>query len=222
MGTVGKLSRRIRFYYLPFGLFSLVVTVLLGLEGSRPWIPVVTDVTGYISIAVLTVVICIGPANVLFKRSNPVSTYLRRDLGIIAGSLAVLHSGFGLFVHLKGRPWLYFTAEVNGHLVPIFDRFRAANDTGALAALLVLFLLAISNDLSLKSIGVHKWKTLQRLTYLMLVLVLTHAILYSNPAENPQHLYRYYLPGAVLVISLQLIGVRLYLKIKPRIGTKLP
>ena len=105
--------------------------------------------------------VCIGPWNVLRGRTNSVSFDLRRDLGIWAGIMALLHTGIGLNVYLRGRPWLYF---IDQHHRVRHDLFGIGNDTGLLAALLFLLLLAISNDLSLRHLGTRIWKSLQRWT----------------------------------------------------------
>jgi sulfoxide reductase heme-binding subunit YedZ len=119
----------------------------------------------------------LGPLNVLRKRPNPVSFDLRRDLGIWAGILAVIHTVIGLNVHLRGRPWLYF---VNEHHRIRLDVFGFANDTGTIAALIFLLLLALSNDLSVRKLGTRKWKSLQRWTYVAVILTFLHAVAYQS------------------------------------------
>ncbi len=64
--------------------------------------------TAYPALFLTAAALSIGPWNVLRGRTNPVSFDLRRDLGIWAGIMALLHTGIGLNVHLRGRPWLYF------------------------------------------------------------------------------------------------------------------
>jgi methionine sulfoxide reductase heme-binding subunit len=91
--------------------------------------------------------------------------------------MALLHTGVGLNVHLRGRPWLYF---VDQHHRVRLDLFGFGNDTGLTAALIFLLLLALSNDLSLRRLGLQKWKSLQRWTYLVVVLTVLHAIAYQR------------------------------------------
>ena len=64
--------------------------------------------TAYVSLAFLAISLLIGPWNVLRARANPVSIDLRRDVGIWAGVLAIVHSVMGLFIHKMGGPWRYF------------------------------------------------------------------------------------------------------------------
>jgi methionine sulfoxide reductase heme-binding subunit len=113
--------------------------------------------TAYPALFLTAAAVSIGPWNVLRGRMNSVSFDLRRDLGIWAGMMALLHTGIGLNVHLRGRPWLYF---VDQRYRVRHDLFGIRNDTGLLAAFLFLLLLAISNELSLRRLGTKTWKSL--------------------------------------------------------------
>ena len=132
--------------------------------------------TAYPALFLTAAALSIGPWNVLRGQTNSVSFDLRRDLGIWAGIMALLHTGIGLNVHLRGRPWLYF---IDQHYRVRHDLFGIGNDTGLLAALLFLVLLAISNDLSLRRLGTRTWKSLQRWTYMAVALTLMHAVAYQ-------------------------------------------
>ena len=145
----------------------------------------------------------LGPWNVLRGRANPVSFDLRRDLGIWAGIVALIHTVVGLNVHLRGRMWLYF---VNEHHHVRHDLFGFGNDTGLLAALLFLLLLAISNDFSLRRLGARTWKSLQRWTYAAVALTAAYAVAYQQVEER--RISYEVLLGAVLVatVSFQIAG----------------
>jgi len=142
--------------------------------------------TAYPALFLTAAAVSIGPWNVLLGQTNPVSFDLRRDFGIWAGITALLHTGIGLNVHLRGRPWLYF---IDQHHQVRHDLFGIGNDTGLLAALLFLLLLAISNDLSLRRLGTRTWKSLQRWTYMAVALTLMHAVAYQF-VEKRQAAYR--------------------------------
>ena len=132
--------------------------------------------TAYPALFLTAAAMLVGPWNVLHGRTNRVSFDLRRDLGIWAGIMALLHTGIGINVHLRGRPWLYFIDE---HHRVRHVLFGMGNDTGLLAALLFLLLLAISNDFSLRRLGTRTWKSLQRWTYVAMVLAVMHAVAYQ-------------------------------------------
>jgi sulfoxide reductase heme-binding subunit YedZ len=125
--------------------------------------------TAYAALCFLGATLMLGPWKVLCRRLTPVSYDLRRDVGIITGILALLHTGIGLTVHLRGRMWMYFFKQFH----PLrwqTSAFGAANYTGLIAAGLFAMLLAISNDWSLRAIGTPRWKGLQRWTYVAFIL----------------------------------------------------
>src|SRR5450631_4205630 len=119
------MKERLKKHYIP--LISL--TIIAGLifyiyRGKRDIITFIAQSTGYISLLILAILLIIGPINLLLKYKNPISTYLRRDIGILGGSLAVIHSITGLFVHLRGKMWLYFLNDAK-HVR--LDNFGLAN-----------------------------------------------------------------------------------------------
>src|SRR6185312_3385921 len=116
--------------------------------------------TAYSSLLFLCVTLLLGPWNTLRRRPNPVSFDLRRDIGIWAGILAILHTAVGLTVHRRGRMWMYFFKQRHP-LKFQTGLFGSANYVGLLSALLFLMLLAISNDISLRTLGLRRWKSLQ-------------------------------------------------------------
>ena len=212
-----NLLSRLKTHYLTMAVLSLTSTGLFYLVWKdKDWITFITDVSGYISIFLLLASLVLGSINLLLKRKNPVSTYLRRDIGIFGGSLAVIHSGVGLFVHLRGKMWQYFLVEINHAYSIKLDDFRMANYTGAIAALLIILLLTISNNYSLRKLKAAKWKNLQRLSYLMFVLVLIHAVLYSIVLKHISFAFYLYIPIFLVVLIFQAMGIRLKLQRLPK------
>lgn len=59
--------------------------------------------TAYAGLLLRAITLLLGPWNVLRGRPNPVSTDVRRDVGIWAGILSLAHVVFGLQVHMRGR-----------------------------------------------------------------------------------------------------------------------
>ncbi len=159
--------------------------------------------TAYPALVLTSAALLLGPWQVLRRRHNPVSSDLRRDLGIWAGIMALVHTVVGLNVHLRGRPWLYFVDE---HRRVRHDLFGFGNDTGLIAALLFLMLLAISNDLSLRRLGTRKWKSLQRWTYAAAALTILHAVAYQQ-VEKRQAAYQVAVWGITATLAVvQLAG----------------
>jgi sulfoxide reductase heme-binding subunit YedZ len=171
----------------------------------RDLISHISIATAYPALFLTAAAVVLGPWNVLRRRANPVSFDLRRDIGIWAGIMALLHTAVGLDVHLRGRMWLYFVDE---HHRIRHDWFGFGNDTGLAAALLFLLLLTISNDLSLRGLGTRRWKSLQRWTYAAVILTILHAIAYQH-VEKRRGLYLILLAGiTVAIATFQLAGWR--------------
>ena len=134
--------------------------------------------TAYAGLVFLAASLWLGPWNVLRRRPNPISSDLRRDVGIWTGILAIVHTAIGLTVHLRGRMWMYFFKRLHPFKLQN-TQFGFANFAGFVAALLFLMLLAISNDLSVRTLGTRRWKALQRWTYAAFVLTAAHGIAYQ-------------------------------------------
>jgi sulfoxide reductase heme-binding subunit YedZ len=130
--------------------------------------------TGYIGAALLAVTLSLGVWKIWRGQSNPVSTDLRRDIGIWCGVLSIAHVVVGLNVHMKN--WaLYFVTDAGGLRT---DLFGLANYAGLAATLVVVVLLATSNDFSLTVLKSERWKAIQRWNYVFAVLVALHAFLF--------------------------------------------
>lgn len=161
--------------------------------------------TAYAGLIFLAASLGLGPWNVLWRRPNPISSDFRRDVGIWTGILAILHTAVGLTVHLRGRMWMYFFKQLR----PIRlqnTQFGFANFAGLGAALLFLMLLAISNDLSLRSLGTRRWKSLQRWTYAALVLTAAHGIAYQMVEKRHLPWVLVFTALLIVVAVIQIIG----------------
>ena len=91
------------------------------------------------------------------------------------------HAAVGQCVHLRGRPLLYYVyGPAEHHRGMRHDLFGLANYTGLLGTLLVIALLATSNDLSLRRLGAVQWKKLQRWNYAVFGLTAVHAFAFQG------------------------------------------
>lgn len=165
--------------------------------------------TAYVSLAFFALSLLIGPWNVLRARANPVSIDLRRDIGIWAGLLAVVHSVIGLFIHRMGGPLRYFLyGPDEPHVVPWrTDTFGLANYTGLGATLLLLMLLAISNDVALRRLGTQRWKSLQRWNYAAFVLMAVHAVAYQVLSKRVVPVVLVFAGVTFVVVATQIAGI---------------
>src|SRR5258708_1253846 len=95
-----RLRRRLVRHHLPFAAASLAAVALL--YSPRPYPDVLSRAsfaTAYPALALLAATLLVGPWNLIRKQRNPVSSDFRRDLGIWAGILSVVHAATGQFVH---------------------------------------------------------------------------------------------------------------------------
>src|SRR5260370_10466154 len=136
-----RMRRRLLRHHLPLLLFSAAsVTALYATREYKDVITRASFATAYPALALLAATLLIGPWNLLRKRTNPISSDLRRDIGIWAATLGIAHTVIGQFVPLRGRPWLYYIygPQEHHHAFPIrHDLFGLANYTGAFSVLLL-------------------------------------------------------------------------------------
>ena len=193
-----------------FLLLATAVAVFL-LYITCPYRDVVTRLsfsTAYPALILLVITLCIGPWKLLQDQRTPVSSDLRRDVGIWAGILGIFHTVIGLCVHLRGRPWLYFVYQPSeGHTFPLrHDIFGFANYTGSIATIILLLLFVTSNDYALRRLGTPRWKQLQRWNYVLFLFALLHTIAYQIMEKQRVPFVAIVVSCGAITLTLQLLG----------------
>ncbi|MCC6500690.1 MAG: ferric reductase-like transmembrane domain-containing protein [Anaerolineales bacterium] len=202
------MKRRLIRHYLPFSILTaLIVALFFTLLPSDDLLWKWSMATAYAGLVLLGLTLLIGAVNILRSRPNPTSSDLTRDVGILAAIVAIVHVGVGLFVHL-GNPWLYFFFPAGEqHLIPLrYDPFGLTNWVGLAGTLILIALFATSNDLSLKRLGKHRWKTLQRSNYILFGFVAVHGIVYQILEKRGISLVVLLLVMIAIVAVLQFAG----------------
>lgn len=160
--------------------FALTGQIYIILNSYYPdpqrWIFRWSLATAYTAAILLAATLTLGAWKVLRGARNlPVSSDLRRDLGIWCAVFSFIHVIFGLNVHLKS--WTqYFWNDSGGWRQ---DAFGFANYLGAWALFIVFVLAAISNDFSLRFFKSSRWKSIQRWNYVFVFFVAAHGFLYQ-------------------------------------------
>ena len=135
-------SRRL-YHHVALGLLSAML--LVGLyavespDAKYKW----SMSTAYVSLLLLGATLLTGPLNVLRRQRNPVSTDLRREIGIWSGLVGLAHVAIGWQVHM-GNMLLYFFEEdkLTKSLSPRANLFGFANYAGLAGGLILIMLLA--------------------------------------------------------------------------------
>ncbi|MEO8606302.1 MAG: ferric reductase-like transmembrane domain-containing protein [Chloroflexota bacterium] len=165
---------------------------------------------GYTALILIAVSLMVGPFKLLSQRRNPVNIDLRRDMGIWSAITGCLHVFFGLQLHERGQIILYFLEPTPHGYRLLRNLFGLSNDVGALATILLVVLLVISNDLSLRRLKGKRWKLLQRGNYLLAAFALAHTFGYQTVSRR-EHIFT---DGVILLtlatLVIQLAGVYLY------------
>jgi sulfoxide reductase heme-binding subunit YedZ len=189
LGTGRDWRRRLLCHHAPIALASALALVLF--IGASPFtghnggilsgafsMSLFTVATGYVALALLALTLLIGPVNLLLRRRNPVSSYVRRDLGTWTAIFSVIHVIVGFQVRGGGRTLGfvdYFFADGR----PLTNDFGLGNWTGLAALVIVVGLLAISTNRSVQELKAKRWKNLQRLNYTLFTLVVLHVVFYG-------------------------------------------
>jgi methionine sulfoxide reductase heme-binding subunit len=172
-----------------------------------------TVASGYLAVVLLAVTLLLGPANLVLRRRNPISTYLRRDVGIWTAAFSVVHVISAAMIHVShgsglGAAVLHFFVAEDGTLLT--NSFGLGNWTGIAAVAIVLVLLATSSDVALKMLKAKPWKWLQRLTYAVFALVILHAFFYGALLRMNSPFTRLLILSVILVAVGQGLGVWLW------------
>jgi sulfoxide reductase heme-binding subunit YedZ len=173
-----------------------------------------TVATGYLALGLLALTLLIGPASLLLRRRNPVSSYLRRDVGTWTAIASVLHVVLGFRVHGTGQVLDYFVRDG----APLLNSFGLGNWTGLAALVIVVMLFALSTDSTLRELKASTWKDLQRLNYILFVLVILHAFFYGALLRTASPFTVLLLVTVIAVVIGQSVGIWLWRRRSTRSG----
>ena len=122
--------------------------------------------------------------------------------------LGIVHVIVGLQVHMNGKFWLYFVPPPDAaYRFPLrVDAFGLSNYAGLAAGLILLMLLALSNNAALRSLGALRWKRLQRWNYAVAGLTVVHGALYQLLEKRTAVLVTAFAFIVLMTLALQCSG----------------
>ncbi len=172
---------------------------------DRSFVRRFTTATGYVATGLLAITLLIGPVNLVLRRRNPISSFLRRDVGAWTAIFSLIHVFFGLQVHALLADFLTYFLAPDGS--PLTNDFGLGNWTGLAATVIVVGLLAISSNYAMRKLTARPWKRLQRLNYALFGLVVAHAIFYGALSRLTSPFTLLLLVSIVAVFAWQVLGV---------------
>ena len=201
--------RRITRHIILFLASSVAVAAFYFSLASKDPMWLLSISTAYPSLVLLALCLMVGPWNILRGRRNPVSGYLRRDIGIWAGVLGIAHVVFGLQVHF-GSMLLYFLPPPNAtYRFPLrIDLAGLTNYAGLGSTLILLLLLVLSNNASLRALGASRWKSLQRWNYAAAILMVAHGVVYQILEKRTMPFIVAFAAIVLLTLAMQFAGFR--------------
>ena len=202
--------RRVRRYVVLVTAAAITTYVTYALVPGATILERLSTATAYASLILLALALIIGPLNVLRAKLNPLSSYLRRDVGIVAGTVALVHVILGLQVHMGGDFIQYFFYRThNGRVGNLrLDAFGITNHLGLIATLILLVLLAISSNVAIRNLGPQLWKTIQRWSYATALFVVVHGLIYQSLEGRKLAFVGFVLIVTGVVVTLQALGFR--------------
>ncbi|NWJ94448.1 MAG: ferric reductase-like transmembrane domain-containing protein [Chloroflexi bacterium] len=202
-------SRQINHLVLAFisGAGCLVAALLA--TPTQSFLETLSIGTGYVGLLLLLATLVMGPLNLLKIRKNPVNLNSRRDAGIWAGIMILVHLVFSFALQFS------WTGNVLGLFLnedgtPKFNLFGISNGFGLIGALVALFLLVLSNNYSLKKYKGKNWKKLQRFNYLLFGLALVHTLTQQINVGRSLVLTFGVILLAIGVVAAQTLGFMVY------------
>lgn len=192
---------------------ALVAVLYISIESEREifrW----SMSTAYAALVLLGITAVIGPIKLLLGLPLQTSIYLRRDTGIWTGIVALAHTVFGLQGHVGGKFWYYFIAPPDAsYSFPLrIDIFGITSYLGLGATLILIMLLALSNNWSIKRIGAQRWKSLQRLSYAAIGITLLHNIIFLVVWKRDLMFVAMFSLVTLGIVTFQVLGYRRYVR----------
>jgi len=169
-------------------------------------------VSAYLCLGLLCAGLAIGPIRAIRTGRPSINIYLRRDIGIWAALIALLHLVIATALSMTPE---YMAAFVDIFDIPPSQAIRAAlfawsTITGFLVGIVLLILLALSNDMAMRWLGLRWWKRLHRMSYLAFALTIFHGLAFQTLESRNRALIALVIVASLAVLGLQMTGYRFF------------
>jgi DMSO/TMAO reductase YedYZ heme-binding membrane subunit len=152
----------------------------------------------------------IGPLNVLRTGRLVSNSYVRRDTGIWAAMMGLLHF---YLANVLSMTYEYLGIYVENSALPPSAAIRSSLYTwgtvfGYVIAVLFIVLLVLSSDRMMRKVGLKWWKRIQRISYLGFILTCIHALAFQVLETRSLFWVLVVLVITVMIAAGQWMGVR--------------
>ncbi|PZR99042.1 MAG: hypothetical protein DLM69_07810 [Candidatus Chloroheliales bacterium] len=163
---------------------------------------VLTVGLAYVSLIFIALTLLIGPLRLWQYRRIPLNLDSRRDIGSWAALTSVVHVTLVFWGRNFGGSIAYFFGQ--------FTWFGAVNYLGLFAAIIILGLLLISNDIALRRLRGPRWKALQRFNYLLFAVAVAHTFGFEYFMQRGWGITGLVIALTLVILVAQAIGFAIY------------
>jgi DMSO/TMAO reductase YedYZ heme-binding membrane subunit len=170
----------------------------------------VSLISAYLFLFLISVVLLLGPLRTLRTGRVIINQTLRRDIAIWCAFMGLVHLLAG---SLESMTPVYLDVFVNHAVNPPSASTREvlffwSAIAGFIIGILLIVLLALSNNWSLTLIGQRWWKRLHRLSYFAFVLTILHGFGFQVLESRFWGGYALVIVIALVVCIAQVLGIR--------------
>lgn len=196
----GLFDSRLRAHFLLAVACLVVLVAAWGVGESDGALDRVSLVSAYLFLALISVVLLIGPLRAVQTGRTLGNHMVRRDVAIWAAFTGLVHLVAGVAQSMTPQ---YLEVFVTHAAVPPSAAMREAYFfwsaiVGFVVGILLVILLLLSNNWSLTLIGQRWWKRLHRLSYIVFALTFVHGLGFQI-LESRSWI------GYVLVVTIMLV-----------------
>jgi sulfoxide reductase heme-binding subunit YedZ len=174
-------------------------------------------VSAYVCLLLLGLALLIGPLNVLRTGRLVGNSYVRRDTGIWAAMMGLLHF---YLANVLSMTYEYLGIYVENSALPPSAAIRSSLYTwgtifGYVIAVIFIVLLVLSSDWMMRKVGLKWWKRIQRISYLGFILTCIHAFAFQVLETRSLFWVLVVLVITVAIITGQYVGIRAVRRNRP-------
>lgn len=170
----------------------------------------VSLVSAYVFWFLISFVLLIGPARAIRTGRPTINHTLRRDVAIWSAVLGLVHLFAGAAQSMTPMYLDHYVAQsANGPSAATRETFFFwSTITGFIVGLMLILLLTLSSNWSMKLIGQRWWKRLHRISYVAFGLTLVHGLGFQVLESRSWTGYALVVATTLIVCIAQLRGLR--------------